>query len=241
MGRTGALVTGLKDFGLTLRTLGQLGDRSVRVGVSFAWPGLTRAFVAMRPPERLAEMHRRKREALRRARSRWPTGDLRRVGSERSPHGFEVTLAARRVPELASERGYSFVDVRSVEGRIRRGTRRRPNEEWYAVRGRVAIQVEGQRKGLQAVEDRIVLVKALDGDDAVARLKREWSDYARPYLNPRGERVRWQLESVVDVYSTNEVELDPRGVEVYSKLANRRIRSNNRWEPGKPKGKSGGR
>lgn len=234
MVRTQAMVTGLLEYGLTVEALGRLGGRSVRIGVAFAWPRLTRAFVALNPLERLAEMDRRKREALRRARTKWPGGELKRTGSERSPHGFEVTVPARRVPEVVRDPSYSFVDIRSIEGRRPRAIRRKLIEEWYAVCGSVAIQVEGQRKGMQTVEARIVLVKALDSDDAVARLKREWSEYARPYLNSRGELVRWHLESIDDVYATNEVELDPRGVEVYSKLMNRRVRPDNSWRSGKP-------
>jgi hypothetical protein len=223
---------GLHEFGLTTASLRALGERPVRLRVSFAWPELTSRFLRLRPAERKAEMDRRKREGLRRARSRWPDCGVERDGSTRAPHGFEVTLPARAAERLARDKSYSFVYLESVQGRRKHRQRpRKPRMEWYAVRGQVAVQVEGQTRGIQGVEDRIVLVKALDFDDAVLRLKREWVRYARPYLNPYGQRVRWQLEEIVDVYSTMERELDPRGVEVYSKLTGRKMTRSREWHP----------
>jgi hypothetical protein len=43
--------------------------------------------------------------------------------------------------------------------------------------------------------------------------------------------VSWQLEGVVDVYSTCEKDIDPTGTEVYSKLGHRRMRSKYVWRP----------
>src|SRR5205809_3297179 len=92
--------------------------------------------------------------------------------------------------------------MRKVAGRKKRSPRSRALRPlpWFAVRARVAVQLEGQRRGLQPIEDRIVIVRAFDHEDACARLEKEWREYATPYLNSAGERVRWQLEEIVGSY-----------------------------------------
>ena len=99
--------------------------------------------------------------------------------------------------------------------------------------GVVAIQIEGRTQGKVDVEDRFVLVKPYDAKDARRRLRQEWSNYARPYLNPYGYLVRWQLVSVRDIYAVTQEELDPRGTEVYSRLRAEKMKPEYRWLPRK--------
>jgi hypothetical protein len=99
------------------------------------------------------------------------------------------------------------------------------------VWGLVAIQIEGRAKGMVDVEDRLVLVKAHDADDAPRRLRREWSRYAKPYLNPYGYLVRWQLVSVRDIYAVMGDAINPHGTEVYSRLRAERMKREYRWLP----------
>jgi hypothetical protein len=84
-------------------------------------------------------------------------------------------------------------------------------------------------KGMQRYEDRIVLVRAMDSDDAVAKLRKPFAAYAEPYLNPQGFMVRWALEKVLDVHSTYERRIDPAGTEVFSQLKWRRMRPEQAW------------
>jgi hypothetical protein len=69
-----------------------------------------------------------------------------------------------------------------------------------------------------------VLVRAASFKDAVRRLRTYWRQYARPHLNSDGLLVRWQLEEIVDVYSTLETDVDDTGFEVYSRLSERRMK-----------------
>jgi hypothetical protein len=50
-------------------------------------------------------------------------------------------------------------------------------------------------------------------------------------LNSDGQMVSWQLDHVVDVHQTSEIEIDPAGTEVYSKLHRRRMRPAYVWRP----------
>lgn len=119
----------------------------------------------------------------------------------------------------------------TVEGRRKR--LRRSGLGWFSVLGVVAIQVEGQVKDSLDLEDRLMLVKANDPEDAQRRLQRMWSRYAEPYMNSAGYLVRWQLISVRDVYTLPDEAIDPRGTEVYSKLRRARMQPESRWRPEK--------
>jgi hypothetical protein len=99
---------------------------------------------------------------------------------------------------------------------------------------RFAIQMEGQTTGLQDYEDRIVMVKARSSEDAENKLQPEFKQYGTPYLNPHGFMARWAFERVLDVYEIWDEEIDPRGVEVFSVLAQRRMKPEHAW---KTKGK----
>ena len=94
----------------------------------------------------------------------------------------------------------------------------------------MALQIEGQTKGLQDVEDRIVVVRAYSEDDAVRRLEREWELYAAPYVNTEGLLVRFQMEEILDVGLLDR-EIDPAGDEVYSTFSRRRMKPEYEWHP----------
>ncbi|MGO8817340.1 MAG: DUF4288 domain-containing protein, partial [Terriglobia bacterium] len=74
-------------------------------------------------------------------------------------------------------------------------------------------------------------VRASSFEDAEKRLRHQWQEYATPYLNSDGQMVSWSLDKVIDVYDTDETEIDPGGTEVYSKLGKRRMRSEYVWRP----------
>jgi len=111
-----------------------------------------------------------------------------------------------------------FIRIRSVQGKAMTRSKRRPERFDFCVHARFAIQVEGLTGGMQTYEDRMVLVKAADVDDAVCRLRPQFVRYAEPYLNRSGEMVRWAFEKILDVYETPEREIDARGTEVYRKM-----------------------
>ncbi len=95
----------------------------------------------------------------------------------------------------------------------------------------VAIQIESQVDGTVHVEDRLVLVKARDIEEAKRRLQRVWSRYAEPYMNSAGYLVRWQLIAIRDVQELSDGTIDPRGTEVYSQIRRVRMRPEYRWHP----------
>jgi len=155
---------------------------------------------------------------------------LRSIEVVPTSHGLRCKLRVEDLDRVRELRGIGYIWVRRVEGL--RCSPRKPQEEWFAVRGRVMIQIEGQRKGLQKYEERILLVRARTFREAERRALREFVNYAKLlYLNPSGRIVRWKLEKIIDVYETDLEELDPRGTEVWSSLHSRRMRKEYEWHP----------
>jgi hypothetical protein len=155
---------------------------------------------------------------------------LRSIEVVPTSHGLRCKLRVIDLDRVRKLPGIGYIWVRRVEG-LRRSPRK-PQEEWFAVRGRVMIQIEGQTKGLQSYEDRILLVLARTFREAERRALREFVNYAKLlYLNRSGHIVRWKLERIIDVYETDLEELDPRGTEVWSSLHSRRMRKEYEWHP----------
>jgi len=220
-----AILVGLDDYRLTVRDLRRLGETPVEVSVSLRPPDFKPLF-PLAPEERNERLREFLAGALDRVRSRWPGSEIVPRG-DGLPWTADSVVAARDLPGLLRYPELSHIGVNKIRGARKKGAPRRLS--FYAVRARIAIQVEGQADGLMSVEDRIVLVRAFSAEDAERRLAPEWKSYAEPYLNPDGERVRWQLEKIVDVYDLCTDEIDPRGTEVYSRLSRRRVRPELAW------------
>ena len=100
-------------------------------------------------------------------------------------------VPANLVVRLANRREVRDVFLDAIQGRSPRPHAR--SRRWFCVWGVVAIQIEGRIRGSLSLEDRLVVVKARDPEDAKSRLERMWTHYAEPYLNTDGFLVRWQV------------------------------------------------
>jgi Domain of unknown function (DUF4288) len=222
------LFYGLTEYGLTPKGFSKLGARSVRFNVQLKGIPLAR-LVNKLPRQRDADL----RAALKRQYAQlvraFPEGELTSRDERKGSWTLDGKLPASRVADLAARPEVAWVWVEAIAGR--RKQRERPKLSWFCVWGVVAIQIEGQKKGTLDLEDRLMLVKAYDADDAVKRLRPEWAKYAKPYLNPKGYLVRWKLISVQDVYDLLEDELSPKVIEVYSRLRAVKMKPEYQWLP----------
>lgn len=219
-------VLGLTDFGLTQAGLTKLGARSVRFSVQLK--GLSLARLVRKPPRQrdatLRAALKRQYAQLLRA---FPESALTSRDERKGSWSLDGKLPANRIADLASRPEVAWVWVKGIAGRAKR--RQRPKLAWFCVWGVVVIQIEGRKSGTVDLEDRLVLVKAYDADDAVKRLRPEWAAYGKPYMNPAGYLVRWKLISVKDVYEVMEEELPRGGTEVYSRLRSSRMKPEYQW------------
>jgi hypothetical protein len=221
-------VVGLGEFGLTQTDLRRLGDRRVGVTARIDAYRMTPAVVSRSPRERQEYLNARASRWVEALARKWPSDSFSVVPRTAIPTEIRSVVKARDVLEIAKFSELSSVCVTKIAG-MRKRRRSREKDEFFCVRARVAIQVEGSSRGYQSWEDRFVLVRASGFEDAERRLEKQWRQYAAPYINPAGELVRWKLEKVLDVYATRETEIDPEGTEVYSKLGQRRMRREYEW------------
>jgi len=233
-------VTGLKDLKLTESSLRRLGAREVRAFVHLKTFDVTPAVQRLPISQRFNYMVARVERWVDGLRRRYPglllqERDAKLDGSgvrrwPQLPHSLLFRGPAHEILAIARSSGVRSVHVAKVAG-YRLGRPRKSPLVWYCVRALVVIRVEEAMAGLQNTEDRFVLVRASSFEDAKKRLRQQWQEYATPYLNSEGQMVSWSLDKVIDVYDTGETELDPGGVEVYSKLGKRRMRPEYVWRP----------
>lgn len=227
-------ITGLEALGLTEAALTALGSKEVFLKVTLRTYDVTAGVRKCPPTERHDYLSARAARWITSLRRRYPSLSFRLIDQEKSarkgprgrvflPQALEVRPLARHVRMIAGAPGVSSVHVERVQGRRHR-RQARPPLDWFCVRGSVAVLIEGQLSGMQTMEDRFLLVRAMTCEDAERKLEREWREYSVPYLNPDGFLVSWTLEKVIDVYHLFDEHLDPDGVEVYSQLSQRRLR-----------------
>lgn len=230
-----ALIRELDRFRLTASALPALGKRLIEVTV---WLKPCRHLygysrLSNYPPAyrrlKVDEWYQTKYQKVVKS---FPADSVSRLSSFRRPTHFRARLNARDVTRIARIPEVESIDIDSIRGR-RRGEPKKlkPELGLYAVKARFGIQVEGQKRGMQTYEDRIVAVRAWNGEDAEKRLRKEFEAYGSPYMNSHGYMVRWQFEKVLDVYHMSEAEFDPKGTEVFSELRDRRMRSEHQWQP----------
>jgi hypothetical protein len=221
-------IENLATWGLREMELTSLANEAV-VCFRLAYPGY-QAVLAYPPAERknrIAAQRRAKYQALKAA---LPPGPFEKLGSHYRPAGIRQRLPLRQLPALAAVEG---IWVEEIEGLIPRPPVAEPR--CWSIKARFAVQIEHETTGLQLVEERILLIAALDEEEARQKLQPTFAGYAEPYLNSAGHLVRWQFEAFLDAY---EVEagplaelLGPEGLEVFSQTSSRRLTPERAWLP----------
>lgn len=224
-------ISGLDAFGLVKRDLPRLRSRHARIKIYLTGHPLTRKVLSMSPKLRWGYLNAQAARQRLAFMKRFPgfAQPLKDGGAPLERSIIPARVLVRDLSKIANAPTVQSVAILGIEG-----LRRRPAVaplSWHCVRALVAIQVEGQKRGHQTLEDRFVIVKARSMTDAERRLKGKWREYAQPYLNSEGFAARWQLEKVVDVYELVEPDIDPAGTEVYSSLSGRRFKPKFGWNP----------
>lgn len=227
-------IANLETWGLTESELGGLANEVV-VRFTLAYPGYE-AVVAYPPGERrrkLAALLRAKYQALKAA---LPPGSFEKLGTHYRPVGIRRRLPAQQLPTLLALAAVEDIWVEKIAGLAPK----KPVAELkcWSVKARFAVQVEHETTGLQLVEERILLVAALDEEDARQRLLPTFASYAEPYLGAGGRLVRWQFEAFLDAYEVEAgplaAQLTPEGLEVFSETKSRRLKREFAWLPARP-------
>lgn len=155
------------------------------------------------------------------------------IGSKKSPRGIKTAISLAELPAIAKLVCVGNVYIEKVQHA------RKPKVpqvlEFFCVKMTVAIQIEGVVSGMQTYEERYVLVKAKDYEDAYHRVAKQEKSYAEPYLNSDCRLVRWKIESYDDCFSTCIKDTDSfnehTGNEVFSVLKSRKLNKDRSWSP----------
>jgi hypothetical protein len=221
------MIYNLSDFGLTPRALRRTPERSIAYSIQLRGPRLSR-LKRQTPKERNQRLDADLRKSVA-ALTRTHDFTSFQPRSIRRPWTIDAVSRARTFLAVAGSPLVGSLFVTRVSGARRRKAAREPR--LYTIRALVAIQVEGQTRGMQKMEERFVTVRATTEAKARDALRVMWRQYAEPYLNPYGEFVRWQLEEVLEILETWESRFDPAGTEVYSRRYFRRLTPERVWRP----------
>lgn len=218
----------LDDWGLTENDLAGLNNLA-DVRINLTYPGYE-ALLAYAPAERLKRIRAELRQEYA-ALKPWLKGlPWKRFGTHMRPGGVQVQLPLRYLPALLALSEVGRVFVKSIENRERLEEPDEPT--FWAVEARFAVQIEGETTGRQMFEDRMMVVKALDEEDAKRKLLLEFEAYATPCLGGGGRLVRFQFEKFLRADWLNFASLDvaaEEGFEVFSTLKYRQLRSGMEW------------
>jgi hypothetical protein len=217
----------LDEFGLNVGQLTSLGSAKIKLHGNLRHIDEKTLF-KLKPSQRIEKIKRHYELLLSRVKKKWSDGPLDIAYTRRQPRGFSASVEARRVSRLLRMPEIDNIWLDEIPGRKRVSAK--PKERWFSVKARFAIKVEGQTTGRQSYEDRIVMVKAISFEDAEKKLQPGFKQYGTPYLNPYGYMVRWTFERVLDVYEMGDEKIDPQGVEVFSSLAERRMKPEYAWK-----------
>jgi len=217
----------LDEFGSSIAQLISLGSVRIKLHVSLRHINEKPLF-KLKPDQRMEKMKRHYELLLSRVKQNWSDGPLAIGWTRRQPRSFDALVEARHISRLLRMPEIDGIWLLEIPGR--KPVRVKPKERWFAVKARFAIQVEGQRTGLQSYEDRIVIVKDASLEDAESKLQPQFEQYATPYLNPRGFMVRWAFERVLAGYEIFDAKSDPQGVEVFLVLLRRRMKPDFEWK-----------
>lgn len=184
----------------------------------------------LQPKERIKIIRQRKRKLYKDFLGEIDKREFKRIGSKISPSGLEIFCAKKEILNLKNDKRIANVSIltKQLDNEVK-------IERYYSVKARFAIQIENRTKGIQTYEDRILLMKAKNGEDAKRKLVKKFKNYEEPYLNPYGELVRWKFEEFIDLYETVYSSMDDmlsdekEGIEVFSVLKTRKLNTDRSW------------
>jgi hypothetical protein len=224
---------GLDEFSLDMKKLTKLGTLPITVRIHFKYPNASKLF-SLSPSERKQKIEEWYKKVYSVVIRKLPTKIIepfKPANKKESPRGVTAVLEAKKFHSLLKIPNLEFISIDKIPGYKRKKPVKVEVDQWFAVQARFAIQIEGQTKGIQTYEDRILLVKATSSNKAEKKLLREFKEYSKPYLNSDGYMVRWMFEKVLDTYRLFDDEILEEGTEVFSVMKNRKMKPEYQWLP----------
>jgi hypothetical protein len=154
------------------------------------------------------------------------SSDWEIIGTKFKPRGLKGQITPRRLFDLKTIELIDRFFIEQIEGIDE--IKEEKTEKFYSVIGLFAAFIEGYDylNTTQMTEERFLLVKAIDSDDAEKKAMIEFEKYTQDeYLNDDYRYVNWKLIEIQDIYETDTDKIDPNGTEIYSIWKRRKLKT----------------
>ncbi|MDD7987154.1 DUF4288 domain-containing protein [Lentisphaera marina] len=215
----------LSRFDLTFEDLNNT-NYELYIRAHFKYPEID-DFIKYTPEKRKKLLSKFCRNQLKEITENLDQNNYQIIGKKNDPRGIEGWFTSSDLLKLTK---CSAIFVEKIKGK--KETNKQVNESpiigWFSVTALYAIQIENQEKGLQTQEERTMIVRAHDTEEAIQKVKRESKSYSEPYLNGDFKLVRWKLIEIIDV-EFMEYEFQDDVIEVSSHRYDKKIKKNMIW------------
>lgn len=166
------------------------------------------------------------RDQLKLLKKKISSNELEIIGSRIKPRGFKGTITGEQLHSLFEFPEIENIFIESVDGHEL--SEETSEEQYYfSVQGLFTAEVEGYdyTNSVQLVEERIVLVQAMNIDDAQRIAELEFKSYSsNRYLNSDFRYVNWRYVELLDIFETDVSEISPTGTEVFSQMRRQKLK-----------------
>ncbi|RDV14241.1 DUF4288 domain-containing protein [Pontibacter diazotrophicus] len=192
-------------------------------------------FMEIPPDERKAIIRRILQQQYARLKKDFSLRNIKLERKRTEPRVLEAQMKLKDLFDLQAKEYVLNIIVKDIEGIARveskEGKEEKP-DAFYAVKARYAILIEGITSGLQTYEERIVLLKAKNEEEAEKKALKILPAQEQPYLGSEKRYVWYKFEEIINIQETHARELsdfNEEGIEIYSERKVRRMRPGDEW------------
>jgi len=153
-------------------------------------------------------------------------------GTIKEPRMVRMHIPLKEIFLLTDKSYIKNITIIDIEGVKRKTVRQKAPIMVFVVKARFGILIEGQTKGYQQYEDRMVLIKARHEEEAENKAYALLSVSEKPYLNSDKRYVWYKFETILDVcpcYTISPKAKVDEGLEIYSERRFRKISPQTTW------------
>lgn len=227
-------ISGLEDFGITPSDLSNhYATTKFQIKISFTYYPDVEGLKVYPVEQRRVLLGQYYRDQLKVVKANYPTRDYQIEGTRRIPRGITGQLTGQQLSELESNQQIKWLSVEQVEGleKIEKPSIPEPDAcplpMYYSVQGLFVAQFDDLdiNSGVQLTEERVVLVKAMDQDEAKKKAQTEFDKYSEwEYFTSSHHFVKWKFLKILDMYDVGVSGIDPEGTEIYSIWKRRKLK-----------------
>ena len=221
-----------KHWNIDSDTFFKLANR-IKVVITIIYPNF-KDYIHLPIKERIPEMRQVQRLNFQKIKQRLKGYNYKISLNKYDLRSVECELEINKIIELSKLKVVESIHVTDIpDYKMKKEVIKRVTY-FYSVKCRYAIELEGKTKGLMDFDERIILIKALNHDDAEQKILKHHNVPATPYLNSSGELVRWRFDEILDIcesdiHDPNDLN-NKEGIEVYSKFVTHKITKNYIWK-----------